>query len=433
MKFERFIAKRFMPRSKDGGGFSGPLSVIAVASIALGVVVMVMAVSILRGFQGEIANKVVGFGSHLTVSNYTVNPAYQENPVTLSPTLADDLRSLPGVKHLQTFATKGGMVKTKEQIYGILFRGLSADYDSSFFHQNLVEGRLPKLSEHSEYSDNTDSDIKPSNEVLISLTISNKLGLKVGDKMRTYFWQGGTAGSNAVAGGTYRSRAFIVSGIYNTDLPEVDELYVIGDLRQVQKLNDWNDTDVGGYELLVDDFDQLEEMRFQALDLLTVHNRYDLSVHTIKEAYPALFAWLDLLNSNITLILVIMSIVCTVAIVSALLIMIFEKSRTIGILKALGANNASIRRIFILKASRLILEGIAIGIVLSGTLCFVQSKWQVIKLDAESYHMSHVPVDTDPWIFLLISVSTAVICLLALLLPAAYISRISPAKTINVE
>ena len=187
MKFERFIAWRFMPRSKDGGGFSGPLSVIAVASIALGVVVMVMAVSILRGFQGEIASKVVGFGSHLTVSNYTVNPAYQENPVTLSPTLADDLRSLPGVKHLQTFATKGGMVKTKEQIYGILFRGLSADYDSSFFHQNLVEGRLPKLLEHSEYSDDSDSDIKPSNEVLISLTISNKLGLKVGDKMRTYF------------------------------------------------------------------------------------------------------------------------------------------------------------------------------------------------------------------------------------------------------
>lgn len=405
-----------MPRSKDGGGFSGPLSVIAVASIALGVVVMVMAVSILRGFQGEIASKVVGFGSHLTVSNYTVNPAYQENPVTLSPTLADDLRSLPGVKHLQSFATKGGMVKTKEQIYGILLRGLSDDYDTSFFAECLVEGKLPRFSEYSDSS-------KPSNDVLISSTIANKLNLNVGDKLRTYFWQDQG----------YRSRAFAISGIYNTDLPEVDELYVIGDLRQVQKLNDWSAVEVGGYELLVDNFDQLEEMRTQALSLLTNHNRYDLTVHTIKEAYPALFAWLDLLNSNITLILIIMSIVCTVAIVSALLIMIFEKSRTIGILKALGANNASIRRIFILKASRLILEGIAIGIVLSGTLCFVQSKWQVIKLDAESYHMSHVPVDTDPWIFLLISVSTAVICLLALLLPAAYISRISPAKTINIE
>ena len=416
MKFERFIAKRFMPRSKDGGGFSGPLSVIAVASIALGVVVMVMAVSILRGFQGEIAGKVVGFGSHLTVSNYAINPSYQENPVTLDNALAHDLRSLKGVKHLQSFATKGGMVKTKEQIYGILLRGLSDDYDTSFFAECLVEGKLPRFSEYSDSS-------KPSNDVLISSTIANKLNLNVGDKLRTYFWQDQG----------YRSRAFAISGIYNTDLPEVDELYVIGDLRQVQKLNDWSADEVGGYELLVDNFDQLEEMRTQALSLLTNHNRYDLTVHTIKEAYPALFAWLDLLNNNITLILIIMSIVCAVAIVSALLIMIFEKSRTIGVLKALGASNASVRRIFILKASRLILQGIAIGIAVSGALCFVQAKWEVVKLNAESYHMSHVPVDTDPWIFVIISVSSAAVCLLALLLPAAYISRISPAKTIKTE
>lgn len=405
-----------MPRSKDGGGFSGPLSVIAVASIALGVVVMVMAVSILRGFQGEIAGKVVGFGSHLTVSNYAINPSYQENPVTLDNALAHDLRSLKGVKHLQSFATKGGMVKTKEQIYGILLRGLSDDYDTSFFAECLVEGKLPRFSEYSDSS-------KPSNDVLISSTIANKLNLNVGDKLRTYFWQDQD----------YRSRAFAISGIYNTDLPEVDELYVIGDLRQVQKLNDWSADEVGGYELLVDNFDQLEEMRTQALSLLTNHNRYDLTVHTIKEAYPALFAWLDLLNSNITLILIIMSIVCAVAIVSALLIMIFEKSRTIGVLKALGASNASVRRIFILKASRLILQGIAIGIAVSGALCFVQAKWEVVKLNAESYHMSHVPVDTDPWIFVIISVSSAAVCLLALLLPAAYISRISPAKTIKTE
>ena len=416
MKFERFIAKRFMPRSKDGGGFSGPLSVIAVASIALGVVVMVMAVSILRGFQGEIAGKVVGFGSHLTVSNYAINPSYQENPVTLDNALAHGLRSLKGVKHLQSFATKGGMVKTKEQIYGILLRGLSDDYDTSFFAECLVEGKLPRFSEYSDSS-------KPSNDVLISSTIANKLNLNVGDKLRTYFWQDQG----------YRSRAFAISGIYNTDLPEVDELYVIGDLRQVQKLNDWSADEVGGYELLVDNFDQLEEMRTQALSLLTNHNRYDLTVHTIKESYPALFAWLDLLNSNITLILIIMSIVCAVAIVSALLIMIFEKSRTIGVLKALGASNASVRRIFILKASRLILQGIAIGIAVSGALCFVQAKWEVVKLNAESYHMSHVPVDTDPWIFVIISVSSAAVCLLALLLPAAYISRISPAKTIKTE
>ena len=387
-----------MPRSKDGGGFSGPLSVIAVASIALGVVVMVMAVSILRGFQGEIAGKVVGFGSHLTVSNYAINPSYQENPVTLDNALAHDLRSLKGVKHLQSFATKGGMVKTKEQIYGILLRGLSDDYDTSFFAECLVEGKLPRFSEYSDSS-------KPSNDVLISSTIANKLNLNVGDKLRTYFWQDQG----------YRSRAFAISGIYNTDLPEVDELYVIGDLRQVQKLNDWNADEVGGYELLVDNFDQLEDGYIPMM----------IEVADWPEPYLNMM--------NITLILIIMSIVCAVAIVSALLIMIFEKSRTIGVLKALGASNASVRRIFILKASRLILQGIAIGIAVSGALCFVQAKWEVVKLNAESYHMSHVPVDTDPWIFVIISVSSAAVCLLALLLPAAYISRISPAKTIKTE
>jgi lipoprotein-releasing system permease protein len=418
MQFERFIARRFMPRTKDGGGFSGPLSVIAVASIALGVVVMVMAVCILRGFQGEIASKVVGFGSHLTVSNFASSPAYQEEPIVLDSTLVERIQRVPGVRHIQYFATKGGMVKTAEQIYGIMFRGLSADYDTTFFASNLVEGRLPVFSGASGFS-GTSGETGTSTDVLVSSTIASRLRLKVGDKMRTYFWGGDTP----------RSRAFTVCGIYNTDLTEFDELYVVGDLRQVQRLNEWEANQVGGYEVLVDNFDRLDDIARNVERELP----YDYSVQTIREANPALFAWLDLLNSNITLILVIMSLVCAVAIVSALLIMIFEKSRTIGVLKALGASNASVRRIFILKASRLILQGIAIGIAVSGALCFVQAKWEVVKLNAESYHMSHVPVDTDPWIFVIISVSSAAVCLLALLLPAAYISRISPAKTIKTE
>ena len=388
-----------MPRSRDGGGFSGPLSTIAVASIALGVVVMVMAVSILRGFQGEIAGKVVGFGSHLTVTNYAVNPTYQETPVTLDDALASELKGVPGVRHLQSFATKGGMVKTKEQIYGILLRGVSRDYDTLFFHENLVEGRLPDLTGDSA-----------SNDVLVSNTVANKLKLKVGDKLRTYF---------VAPDARPRPRAFLVCGIYNTDLPEVDELYVVGDLRQVQRLNNWEENHVGGYELLVDDFDRLEATAAAVSERLRQSYRYDLSVHTIKESYPALFAWLDLLNSNITLILIIMSVVCTVAIVSALLIMIFEKGRTIGVLKTLGASNASVRRIFILKASRLIVEGVVIGDAVAAALCYVQWRWAVVKLDA--------------WIFVAISLSTIAVCVLALLLPAVYISHISPAKTIKSE
>ena len=425
MVFERFIARRFMPRTKDGGGFSGPLSVIAVVSIALGVLVMVMAVCILRGFQGEIASKVVGFGSHLTVSNFASSPAYQEEPIVLDSTLVERIQRVPGVRHIQYFATKGGMVKTAEQIYGIMFRGLSADYDTTFFASNLVEGRLPMLSDQvtellsDQVATQANDSATPSTDVLVSSTIASRLRLKVGDKMRTYFWGGDTP----------RSRAFTVCGIYNTDLTEFDELYVVGDLRQVQRLNEWDERQVGGYELLVDDFDRLDDIARNVERELP----YDYSVQTIREANPALFAWLDLLNSNITLILVIMSLVCAVAIVSALLIMIFEKGRTIGLLKALGATNASVRRIFLIKASRLIAEGILIGDAVALALCVVQQRWQVVKLDAESYSMTHVPVDIDPMIFLLVSLGTLVACLLALLLPAAYISHITPAQAVKIE
>lgn len=425
MVFERFIARRFMPRTKDGGGFSGPLSVIAVVSIALGVVVMVMAVCILRGFQGEIASKVVGFGSHLTVSNFASSPAYQEEPIVLDSTLVERIQRVPGVRHIQYFATKGGMVKTADQIYGIMFRGLSADYDTTFFASNLVEGRLPMLSDQvtellsDKVATQANDSATPSTDVLISSTIASRLRLKVGDKMRTYFWGGDTP----------RSRAFTVCGIYNTDLTEFDEFYVVGDLSQVQRLNEWDERQVGGYEILVDDFDRLDAIARNVEHELP----YDYSVQTIREANPALFAWLDLLNSNITLILVIMSLVCAVAIVSALLIMIFEKGRTIGLLKALGATNASVRRIFLIKASRLIAEGILIGDAVALALCVVQQQWQVVKLDAESYSMTHVPVNIDPMIFLLVSLGTLVACLLALLLPAAYISHITPAQAVKIE
>lgn len=407
-----------MPRTKDGGGFSGSLSVIAVVSIALGVLVMVMAVCILRGFQGEIASKVVGFGSHLTVSNFASSPAYQEEPIVLDSTLVERIQRVPGVRHIQYFATKGGMVKTAEQIYGIMFRGLSADYDTTFFASNLVEGRLPVFYGASGFS-GTSGETGTSTDVLVSSTIASRLRLKVGDKMRTYFWGGDTP----------RSRAFTVCGIYNTDLTEFDELYVVGDLRQVQRLNEWEANQVGGYEVLVDNFDRLDDIARNVERELP----YDYSVQTIREANPALFAWLDLLNSNITLILVIMSLVCAVAIVSALLIMIFEKGRTIGLLKALGATNASVRRIFLIKASRLIAEGILIGDAVALALCVAQQQWQVVKLDAESYSMTHVPVDIDPMIFLLVSLGTLAACLLALLLPAAYISHITPAQAVRIE
>ena len=400
-----------MPR--QGGGFSSSLTKAAVAVIALGVVVMIMSVSILRGFRTDITNKVVGFGSHITVHPYNgegiLSSGFSEcdsiNSELLS--LGSTLSAVPGVRKVQAYATKGGMVKTADQIHGIIFRGLESGYDTSFFASCLVDGRLPRF------------DSASLNEVIISSDIAAKLALKVGDKMRTYFWHGES----------YRARAFVVCGIYRTDLTEMDELYVIGALQQVVRLNDWPDGSVGGWEVLVDDFNQLDRVCREIIMLLP----FDLTAVSVREANPALFSWLDLLSGNITLILTIMCIVCAVAIISALLIMIFEKSSTIGVLKTLGATNRSIRRIFILRASRLIAQGIAIGDTVALALCYVQSHWQVVKLDAESYAMSHVPIELDWRIFLFVSIGTAAVCLVALLLPASHISKINPAATVKVE
>lgn len=406
MNFERFIAQRFLP--KDRNSYSGPLVSIATYSIALGVLVMVMSVCILRGFQSEIRQKVVGFGSHIVVSSYAMGNLNEETPIASDRPEVGRISQTPGVKHLNFFANKGGMIKTEDQIHGIIFKGVDAQYDSTFFAANLVEGRLFAFPED-----------KPSNEIIISQKVANMLNLGLGDKVRTYFWQGET----------YRARAFEICGIYNTDLTDFDEHYLVGDLRQVQRLNGWDSNQVAGYEVLVDNFKTLDQV---AANLLTQLN-YDLTMTTIVEQNPGLFSWLDLLDSNIVLIIAIMMLVCSVAIISALLIMIFEKSSTIGVLKALGAHNANIRRIFLIKSASIIGKGILLGNALALVLCWLQSQFHLVHLDSESYSMDTVPIDMNCWIFIAISLGTLVICLAALLLPTAYVSRIEPAKTIKMS
>jgi len=406
LKYESFIAQRFLPNDK--GAFSRPLVRIAACSIALGVMVMVAAVCVLRGFQGEIRQKVVGFGSHIVVQGYALGNTYERLPISSRLPEADRIRRTPGVRHLQFFATKGGMVKTDDQIHGIIFKGVDSRFDSAFFLSNLVQGRL--------FSFPGD---KPSNEVIISKTMADKLGLAVGDKARSYFW----------GGDTYRARAFTVSGIYKTDLAEFDERYVIGDLRQVQRLNGWDSLQVEGYEVLADDFGQLSQVAQRILEQLN----YSLTLTTIVDENPALFSWLDLLDSNIVLIIILMMMVCAVSIISALLIMIFEKTSTIGILKTLGAENRSVRRIFLLKSASIIAKGIAVGDAAALLLCWAQKNFHLLKLDSESYSMDTVPIALDGWVFAAVSAGTLAVCLLALLVPTACIAKVEPAKTIKFD
>ena len=406
MSYEQLIARRFLKGDKDN--FSHPLVRIATYTIALGVVVMIMAVSILRGFQQGIEEKLVGFGAHIVVQNYGWVNEYDVDGITLSTDEVAALERIEGVASVAPFAYKGGMLKTDDQIQGIIFKGVDFGFDSSFFVNNMVCGRFFSLD-----------DSTSSNEVIISQRMASRMGLDTGDKARAYFW----------AGNNYRARAFKVVGLYNTDLSEFDEHYIVGDIRQVQSLNGWDSGEVAGYEVLVDNFDNLDAV----LEEVRYATRPDLAVVSIREQQPSMFAWLELLNSNIVLILLIMAVVCAASVVSALLIMIFEKTSMIGLLKTLGSTNHSIRRIFMLKATVIVGKGIIYGNAASLLLCFLQYRFHIVKLDSESYSMTFVPVDIDPWFFIAVSVGTMLVCLLALLLPSTYIAHIDPAKTVRVE
>ena len=393
---------------RDEHSFSRPLVRIATITIATGIVVMILSLCILRGFQREITSKVVGFGSHISIRSYGWVNDYDEMPVSMSAYELSALLNLKGISSIQPFAYKGGMMKTDNQILGIILKGLSPATDTTFFAANMVRGHLPRLA-----------DSTASNEVAISLLMARRMEVDTGSRIAAYFW----------SGNNYRARRFSVVGIYNTALAEFDSHYMLGDLRQVQHLNQWDSSQVAGYEVLIDNFDNL----YASLREVKASTRPDLAVTSIREEQPSMFAWLDLLNSNIVLILTIMAIVCATSVVSAMLIMIFEKTSMIGILITLGCTNRSIRSIFFLKALAIIIKAIAIGNLAAFAIAFLQYRFHLLPLDPDSYSMSFVPIDLNLWYFLAIDLGTIAVCLLALLLPSTLISNIHPARTIRVE
>ena len=406
MRYERLIARRFL--GQQSGRFSRPLVRTATWSVALGVAVMVLSVCILRGFQKNITSKVTGFGSHIVVRSQAVGHYYEPVPLSVERDDVARLHTVEGVRRVQAVASMGGMVKTDEQIEGILFKGIGTDYDTTFFASCLVEGRMPCVS-----------DSLASTEVLLSVTLSRRLGLGLGDKVPTYFWQEGS----------YRARVFRVVGLYRTDLTDFDDHYLVGDLRQVQRLNGWAPDEVSALELLVENFGLLDRTAEAVYDAV----QYDLTVETIVEDNAATFAWLRLLNSNIILILVVMAAVCVVAVISSLLIMIFEQTQMIGVLKTLGATNRSVRHIFLLKATAIAGKGIVAGDLIAAVLSGLQVRFRLIGLDSESYSMSYVPVDINGWVYVLVSAATLAVCIAAMLLPASHIARVTPSRSLRFE
>ncbi|MDR0789448.1 MAG: ABC transporter permease [Bacteroidales bacterium] len=404
MNFEFFIAKRLI-RAKQSK-FSRPIVVVATASIALGIAVMLLSVFVLSGFKGGIREKIAGFSSHLQIVSYNVSNSYLSDPVTLTTDEQERLSHISNIKHITPFVTKGGAIKTKTDFMGVVLKGIDASYDTTFFSQHLKEGRVIQVA-------------NPTNEVFISKYVADKMELRLGDKIRVFFY----------IDQTYRQRAFTIAGIYETGLGIYDEKMLICDMRVLQALNLWEQNQYEGYEVLLHDFNKLQPSADTIYQMLN----QDKTIQTIAEIEPSLFAWLDLLDSNVVVILFIMMLVSIVVITSTLLIMIFEKTETIGVLKGFGATTKGIMKIFLYKAVYVIAKGLIYGNVLALAAAFVQMKYQVFKLDPQSYYLDHVPIEVNVWFVALVNLVAVVVCTLALLVPAKSISKISPISSINME
>ena len=382
--------------------------------IALGLAVMILSVSIVIGFKKEVRNKVIGFGSHIQITNFDNNSSYESQPIAVSDTLLGELRQFPGIRHVERFATKLGILKTDEDFQGIVLKGVDEDYDWSFFRDNLKEGKLFAIQPD-----------KRSTEVLISKYLADRLRLRVGDSFLTYFVQE-----------EVRARKFTIAGIYETGFEDYDKMFVIADIKQIRRLNGWDADQVSGLELQVSDYDKLdrvaEEVYF-ALAERQDRNGNTYYARSIKELNPMIFDWLDVLDINVVVILVLMLAVAGFTMISGLLIIILERTNMIGILKALGESDRSIRKIFLYVSFFLIGKGMLWGNVIGISLCLFQRIFRVVRMDPSIYYLDAVPIDLNWLSLILLNIGTLVISMLMMLAPSYLITKIDPAKSIRFE
>jgi lipoprotein-releasing system permease protein len=407
MNVEYFIAKRLFTAKEKNNTHTQPILRSAILAIALSVAVMLLSITMLTGFKNEISSKIIGFGSHIIITNFTDNHSYESEPISIQQDFYPNITSQDEIKHISVFASKAGIVKTKDEILGVVLKGVAADYDWSFFQKNLIDGKVFSLN-----------DSIKINSILISESISKTLKLGVDDDLVMYFAQDPP-----------RVRKFKITGIYNTALVEFDKLFVLGDIKHIQSLNSWENNEVGGFEITIDNFEKLDKITANIYEKIP----YNLNAQSIKEKTPQLFDWLDLQDMNVRVILILMLIVGGINMITALLILILERTRLIGILKALGARNWSIRRVFLYSAVHLTLQGLLLGNTIGLGFAFLQKKFSIISLDPETYYMNTVPIYFDFTHILLLNVIIIIICYLILIIPSIIITKITPIKAIRFE
>ncbi len=415
MHFPLFIAKRLYSEQGDKRKVSRPAIHIATAGVAIGLAVMIISVCVVLGFKHTIRDKVIGFGSHIQVADFLTLQQMEQYPIVIDDSMIDVLKHIPDVAHVQRFAMKEGILKTDSDFLGVAFKGVGPDFDSTFIHNNMVEGSIPHFS-----------DSVSHNQILVSQLMADKLHLKSGQRIFAYFFD-----NNGV-----RTRRFTIAGIYQTNLKKYDETIVFTDLYTAVKLNGWESDQASGAELSVNNFDNLDMVESRAISKVkgTVdHYGETYSSATIKELNPQIFQWLDLMDLNVWIILALMLIVAGVTMISGLLIIILERTSMIGILKALGARNKTIRHTFMWFAVFIIGKGMLIGNVLSLGLLALQQAFGVIKLDAQTYYVSTVPVEINALYIVALNVATLLISVFMLVAPSYLISHIHPAKSMRYE
>ena len=415
MSFELFIAKRiFADKTRDGERFSRPAIRIALLGVAIGVVVMLVSLAVVLGFKREVSEKVIGFGSHIQVLSLTQNQNYEMMPVLTNDTLMRKVRQVRGIGRIQKFATKIGILKTEENFRGLTFKGVGEDYSLSFLQSCLIEGQMPKFSAK-----------EATNEILLSQKVASDWGVKTGDRIFAYFM-----GEEAM-----RARRFKVAGIFATNMNDYDKNYVITDIYTVRKLNGWDTEMSSGLEVTVKDFDRVEELtsKLQFLHQGTDRNGVTYGVFSIRDIAAHTFAWLEVLDMNVVMILVLMILVSAFTVVSGLLIIMLERIHMIGTLKVLGATNVSVRKIFIHFSVMLVGQGLLWGNAAGLFFCWIQQRYHLVSLDPSVYYIDSVPIQFNWWLILAVNAATLLISTLVIWGSSHLISIGKPSATIRYE
>jgi len=417
MNTELFIARRLFFDKKNQHFVSRKIINIALASISLSLVAMIISVSVITGFKDEVRNKAIGFGGHIRIVNYDSNLSSETKPISRSQAFLPKLEKLNFIKHIQVFATKPGIIKTDDNIEGVVVKGVDTDYDWGFFRKYLVAGTIPEIN-----------DSVRINDILISEKTSKLLGLGVGDNVYIYFINEDRETPN--------TRQFKVSGVFNTGLEEFDRLFILGDIKHIQRLNQWNKNQISGFEIILKKFKDIDRAEYLVRDQVINYHEEDgetLRTESILRKYPQIFDWLSLLDMNVWVILVLMTLVAGINMISGLLVLILERSTMIGILKSLGSPDHSIRKVFLYLSAFLISRGLLWGNILGIVVILLQKYFKLMPLDAASYYVSYVPVNFSILHLLILNIGTMLAVMAMLLIPGTFISKISPEKSIRFD